>query len=444
MKNIVILYLLFVSCAVTAQEAINVSVKKLSMAECVEWAVENSIRVKTRESLLDDARVGYAESLMKHMPHIEAGVAAESTFGRGIDPATDAYVNATTLANTLNVTANVMLFDGLRMINNTRMARIARLKGKTELEEEKDKVAMDVMGLYVEVVYAKDMEILMERNLERYEMEFKKMERMVELGNGSAADAAQMRARISKERLALIKAKNARYAALERLKIVMGYDEEVELRISNVELDSIGSSEFDIERVIEFAIDKNVGMMVKEQGLAIAKRQLGIAKGGFSPSIGLYGGVSTAFFMNVGQDMYIPYWKQLEGNLGEWVGVSIKIPIFGGGRRYSDLRRAKNALQRAEWEKEDKMRELVAEVRMAVGDLEAAKESCEEGRLNVEYQRLANDAVRKKFEAGVGSIVDVHISDGELFSAEMALRDAELRYFILQKQVGYYCGVALY
>ena len=68
----------------------------MSLKECMEYAVNNSSKLKIEEANVDDARVARRDAILKAFtPAAEAGTYAYSNFGRSVDPETNTYVSTT-------------------------------------------------------------------------------------------------------------------------------------------------------------------------------------------------------------------------------------------------------------------------------------------------------------------------------------------------------------
>lgn len=98
------------------------------------------------------------------------------------------------------------------------------------------------------------------------------------------------------------------------------------------------------------------------------------AKWKFSPSLSLYAGWSTSYYTYPGMEGYVPtpFYSQFKNNGGEYIQLSLSIPIFDKLSRFSNLRRKENAYSKASLNYEQKVREVEAEVARAIQDRNGA------------------------------------------------------------------------
>ena len=125
----------------------------LTIDDCMRYAVENSVSVGQKQLAHDDSKTNYSEAVASLFPAVNGSVGGAMNFGRGIDPATNAYTSVTTFNNAYGISGSMPLFDGLQGINTVRAMKVARQKGAVETEIARDEVAMQTLSAYMDVVY---------------------------------------------------------------------------------------------------------------------------------------------------------------------------------------------------------------------------------------------------------------------------------------------------
>jgi len=99
------------------------------------------------------------------------------------------------------------------------------------------------------------------------------------------------------------------------------------------------------------------------------------------------------------------------------VGVTMKVPIFDGGRRNARRAEALTAVHQQEIQQRDLRRQIELQVRKAAASLQAAAAEIEvcEGSVTLAQEELAE--ARRRFEGGVASNVDVVDAQAKLTQA---------------------------
>ena len=109
--------------------AVHAEAQQLTIDDCMRYAVENSTTVGKQRLAADDNKTNYQEAVASLFPSVNAEVAGGLNFGRGIDPATNAYTSVTTFNNAYGISGSMPLFDGLQGINTVRAMEVARERG---------------------------------------------------------------------------------------------------------------------------------------------------------------------------------------------------------------------------------------------------------------------------------------------------------------------------
>ena len=102
----------------------------MTLKECMQYAVENSAKMKLQQMDVDDARVAHRDAILRvFTPEVSAGTYAYSNFGRSVDPETNTYVSTTSFNNGYQVGAGITLFDGFSAVNNMKVSKTALKMG---------------------------------------------------------------------------------------------------------------------------------------------------------------------------------------------------------------------------------------------------------------------------------------------------------------------------
>jgi len=415
--------------------------KQMNMEACMRYAVENSYRTASASTVWENTKNDYRGAILAHLPGISGSIGLYSNFGRGIDPETNTYVNTTTFNNGVGLNATVPIFNGLRYLNQTRSARIAKMRGEEQLRQTRDKVAEATMLAYAEVVYYTELHDLYKKRIDNYKMEEKKMARLLELGGGSTTDLAQIRATLAAEEYTAIAARNSLEISIIKLKDCMNFPlDEPLMIVPQIDETKLFFEEQSISDMVAFALNQHPTAIIEQQNLDIQKRSLAIIRSDYYPYVSLSGGISTSYFTSTA-NKYGPYFKQFSNNLGEWVQLHVSVPIFNGMNVRLRVSKAKNNLKQSQRDYDETMRTLSSEIYQALLEMEATKTQWQQAQKNVEYQQIANQANKRKYDDGTLSIIELQTSNNQLFQSEIELRNAYLRYQIKVREMNYYKGV---
>ena len=422
----------------------NAQAQRLTLDECMRYAVENSVAVGKQNLALDDRKANHAEAVASLFPSINGSVGGAVNFGRGIDPATNAYTNVTTFSNSYGISGSLTLFDGLQGINTVRATKVARQMGAVEAEIARDEVAMQTLSAYMDVVYYTEAVTIAREHLEASRRTLELVRRQESLGIKSAADVAEIESQEANYDYLLTTEENNLALAYIKLREVMNYPQDEQLAIeTNINLEALPSATSE-QALVEYALDNNPRIAASRFATEQSRLNLARAKGVYSPSLYLYGGYNTSYYIDFdNKALYDPFGTQFRNNRGGYVQVALSIPIFNGLSARSSKRRAANAYRSAQLEEVAVQRAVESEVSQAWQEMQGFGKQYVQGQKKVSASQLAYDGAAKKFENGLISALDLQTAANTLLQAKSDKLRARLQYIIKTRMVDYYNGIPL-
>ncbi len=434
--------------------------KTYTLRECMEYAVGNSADMQVRKTQSDDERIARRDAVLQAFtPSVSADAYAYSNFGRTVDPETNTYISTTSFNNAYSVSAGITLFNGFNAVNNMKIARTAQSMGRSEEQQIIDRVCLATMEAYCNVVYYSNLAEILESQAETSAKTLELVMRQEELGQKGHADVVQAKADVADMDYRRIEAVNNMKNALITLKDIMFWpmDEDLHIEISSWENIRIhgefsGDSETEtavneslsreIEAITETALNCLPSIAVARGNMEAAFLKLRTARWQTAPSLNLYGGWSTSYYTYPGQKGYVPtpFWTQFGNNGGEYIQLTLSIPIFDRLSRHSEIARKKNEYRRAEIELHRKEREVEAEVRRAVQDRDGAWAAYLQADRRAMVQEEAHELNTRKLEQGLISQLEYRTSSEQYLSAMAERLNAALKYDIKRRVVEYYGG----
>lgn len=421
----------------------------MSLKDCMEYAVENAAQVQVQRTKVGDARLDRRDAILTAFtPSIEASTYGYYRWGRSIDPETNTYVTTTSLNNGWSVSAGITLFDGFSALNNIKIAKMSLSMGLTRERQEEDKVCLATMEAYFNVLYYTELVGILAEQVENAQSALMLASRQEELGVKGHADVVQMEADLADREYELVSARNSLADAKITLEDVMLWPVGEELVI-DTSLDSLdattsgASGNVIVEDIILKARASMPSVLVAKGALDNAKYALRTSKWQFLPTLGLYGGWSTSYYTYPGQAGYTPtpYWNQFTNNGGEYLQLSLSIPIYDRLSKFTKLSKRHNEYRRAAIEYDKSLRDVESEVRRAVSDCDGAESALLQAERRADAQEAAYRLNSRKFEQGLISSIEYNTASSNYLKAKAERLNALLKWQLKRRVVSYYNGV---
>ena len=420
---------------------------KMTLRQCMEYAVEHSARVKVAQADLSDTRVERREAVLKTFtPQVSASSYGYYNWGRSVDPETNTYSNIKSFHNGYSLSAGLALFDGFQAVNNMKIAKTSLLMGISREQQAEDEVCLATMEAWSNVLYYSELSRILEDQVAAAQLSLDKARKEEQLGKKAYADVVQMEAELADKQYQSLQAKGKADDALLTLKSVMMWPLDTPLVLDSQEpsrlADNASKNQEDMAHIVDYALAHNPQAIIAEGNVSNARRQLSTARWQLAPSLSLSGGWSTTYFTYPGRAGYtpVPFREQLKNNRGEYIQLSINIPIYNRLQAQSSVIRRKNAYDRAVAERDQKMTELEAEGKRAVQDRDNTLSSWKLALKRAEVQQEAYKLNVKKYDQGMISSIEYQSAVNNWLQAQADRLQAQLTYMIKEKVLRYYQG----
>ena len=206
--------------------------------------------------------------------------------------------------------------------------------------------------------------------------------------------------------------------ALWQLKAVLGVDLDMNLDVAGKLSDFAQQMLYDINENSDADLDNNSTM----KQLAIQAEQLAenikIQKYAALPSLAASFNFS---YMSMANDVafsefpWIPY---------STAGISLSIPIFSGGKRYQQIRQAKNQYEQVQLQTLNTERQLKISIRQSLNTMETNMKSYYAAKEAVAAAQKAYDIVEKSYQVGRSTLIEVNDAQLALTQAQLAQSQA--------------------
>ena len=173
----------------------------MTLKDCMQFAVENSARIKLQQLDVDNARVARRDAILKAFtPEISAGTYAYSNFGRSVDPETNTYVSTTSFNNGYQIGAGITLFNGFSAVNNMKISKTALKMGIGREELTRDEICLATMEAYYNVVYYQQLSRILESQVQTAQDAHTLAKKQEELGQKGYIDVIELEAELADRR----------------------------------------------------------------------------------------------------------------------------------------------------------------------------------------------------------------------------------------------------
>ncbi len=441
--NITFLLLFFIACFSSNSQ------QYWTLEDCIDYAMENNIRIKRQELQVKNARYNYRQSMLNVLPGISANASHTYSRGRSLDMITYEYIDIPHESGNMSMSAGMNIFNGLYNHHNIRLERYNLQATLNEVEGARDEVSLNIVTAFLQILYEKEMLEIDEQQLKLSELQLENARISYELGDVPKSRIFELESQHAAYRHRVTLSRNSVKSAYLNLKQLLQLDMDLDFRVKVPDLNNdVDKSNlvYPVDDIYNEAEASLPYVRGAEYHLKSTQKALDIRRSQLYPSLSVSAGLGSRYSElarnpreNEGTLDY-PYDLQLRDNFGQYVTFSLSIPIFNRWATRTHISRAKTNILDAEYYVEEVKQQLYSQVHQNYNDALAARDNYESASKSRLHAEEAFNFASRQFELGLINFVDYQYAQNNFITAESELVRARYDMILRLAFLDYYMG----
>lgn len=436
-KSIIILFVLF---GVVAQA----QVKKWTLKECVDYALEKNINIKQAELDLSQSELNKKDVFGSFLPSFNASISHSWNIGLGQDPVTFDASTATTKNLSGGLGSNVDLYKGLQRINQMHRSNLTILASQYKLENMENDISLYVANAFLQILFSKEQIKVLDSQLEVTKSEQERTSELIDAGVLPSGDLLEVQATLSSQEQQLVVAENALYLSkinLAQLLLITDYDNfdisetEYLIPVSNILNESP-------ETIYNKAKETRKEVLIAETNTKMAEYDLKIAKGAQQPSLSGSYSFGSNYFRSELFDTP-DFETQMTDNKKHNFSVQLSIPIFNGFSLSNNVKRNKINVERSKYLLEQEKLNLESTVYQAFNDAKGALKAYEAAVKTLSAREQAFNYSKERYNVGLLNSFDFSQSQNQFVTAQSEVVRTKYDFIFKLKVLEFYFGIPI-
>ena len=396
-----------------------------SLDDCIGYALHNNVGVQQQALQVEQTDVKLSTSKYSRLPDLSASVGYNATFGRGTSD-DNIRKTGTIQSGSFDVGASMPLFDGFRI--------------NREIKGGKLDLSINVMTLYLQVLYNKELTQIAERQLELSTQQAVRSRELAAAGKQPESARYESEALRANDELNLTQARNDLRLALLNLSQALNRESAAGFDIVAPQFDSVALASLHMlgtaDDVYAYATENRPHIKAERLRLESAENAVRIAKSALYPSLSLRGGYGTGIYST----QEAAFGTQFRKNSSEFVGVSMSVPIFNRRATHNSILSARIAMRKQELAVTDAEQSLRKEIEQAWYNADAAYGKYRSADAALASARVAFAYEQQKADAGRSTVFDFNDAKTRMEKAESELVQAKYEFVFRSKILDFYRG----
>jgi len=417
-----------------------------SLQKCIDYALENNIQIKQQQlnSQYYENQVSQAKS--NRLPNFNAQIGNDNSFGRSLTYL-NTYKNVNSSSVSGGASTNLTIFNGFQLNNTIDKQELDLQATLKDLQKAKDDMMLNIAGLYLQILFAEELVLVDEAQMEVTKQQLSRTQQLVEAGSLAKGAQLEIEAQLAREELQLVNDKNNMQLSYLSLYQLLELPIAESFKIEKPALPEIKASISMANSIDVFNNALNVRPEIQAAQLRVksAEKDLEIAKGNYYPSL-----TFNANYYNLYNNKYtdingedIAFADQLKNNGRSSLGLTLGIPIFNRFQVKNGVSNAELQVQDFQYRLQTSSNTLRKEIEQAYTNALAALNRYMSTEKAVESMQEAFRYVEEKFNVGMVNSVDYNLQKNQLTAAQSQLLQAKYEYIFRTKILDFYNGIPI-
>ena len=477
MKAPLSLILLFSFILSVQSQETNPDIKRWTLRECVDYAIENNITVKQSENNIALSEVDKRGAIGNFIPNLNFNTSAAWNSGLTTDVTTGVLINQTTQTTNGGFSAGVPIWRGLRNQNELRRAELGILASQYQLDKIKDDISLFVINAYLEVLFSKEAVNVAVPQVEITQEQLARTSQLVEAGTVPRGDLLDVEATLANDEQNLIITRNRVRLAIISLAQLLQLDDYENFDIANEEIETLpllNLADYSVDKILDKAMQNRNEIKVAQTNIEIAESDVKLAKGALQPTLsGFYNWNSRASDRDIiigneidpanptrvigqtefsGENVLSPnfspeigpalgFFDQIDQNKGSAFGLALQIPILNGFSASNNVRRAKINYEQQKFQLEQEELDLEKIIHQVYADALGSLKLYEASKRSLEAREVSFTYAQERFDVGVLNSFDYGQIKNRLVTANADFLTAKYDFIFRVKLLEYYYGI---
>lgn len=292
-----------------------------------------------------------------------------------------------------------------------------------------------VKSAYYGLLLAEDSYNVILESYENAKFNYEVYQKKYQVGTASEYDLLRSSVAMKNVEPELAQAEIAIKQARLQLMILMGLNASVPVKATS-KLADYEATMYDNTLSLSRSISENSDLRMLDIQTQTLKDALSVQKMAWFPTLALVANYNWTSSTNG-----TPF-KDIKWNPYSIVGLTLSIPIFQGGQRYSRIKQASIQVQEMKWQRENLERTLKMQVDVAIDNIQMNVKQIASTSESVGQADKAHQIMEKSFEIGAASYLDLRDSELALTRARLAYYQSIYNYLIANSNLELLLGNA--
>ena len=422
-----------------------------SLQQCIDYALENNIQIKQQKIAVEYQENQVDQSKFDRLPGFNGQLGNNYNYGRSLTYQ-NTYENTNSVSASGGLGSDITLWNGFTLQNAIRQRELDLKASLQDMQKAKDDLVLTIAALYLEILFAEELALLDQNQMEVTRQQLNRTRQLVEAGSLARGAMLEIEAQLANEELQLVNGQNRTQLSYLNLYQLLELPMSKSFRIQKPDLPDLGTGSINYNSLEIFrnAVQTRPEIAAAQLRVESARKQLAQAEGARYPRLTMganyynnYNDNYLELIPNSTERRIIPLSKQLRNNQRYGFGFTMAIPIFNKFQVRTGISNAQLQIQDYEYRLQNARNTLQKDIEQAYTNALAALKRYISSEKAVTASEEAFRYAEEKYKVGMVTTVEYNQIKNNLTAAQSQLLQSKYEYIFRTKILDFYNGLPI-
>ncbi len=291
---------------------------------CLDYAKKNNIQINSLRLSAQTAQQNWLLSKAQRQPNLNGGVGLTYTHSKNANPVVGGFSTQSSFSNTNSLNSSVTIYNGGFISNDIRQKNLEIESANLNILQSENDITLQITASYLNILLAKENVVYIQDLVNTTGAQVEQGRKEYEAGSIAKNAYIELQAQLATDKYTLVTAQSA--VRQNKLTLKQLLQLPIPDTFDIVSPDTVIATEAvaSLDTVEGIALRNRPEIKNGQLGIDISRYDLAKAKAGYLPVLTASGALSSGYSNNSTDD----YFKQLDNNFFQQIGLSLSIPIF--------------------------------------------------------------------------------------------------------------------
>ncbi|CAL1520711.1 TolC family protein [Chitinophaga sp. MM2321] len=371
------------------------------LQDCLDYAMKYNLQLNSLRLSRMSSEQDILLSRAARLPNL-TGSATQSLSGGKITTVTGNTPYELNASGNYSVNSSMVIFQGGALNYDIRQKNLLTQVAGLNIAQQVNDITVLITQAYLNILLAKENIVYVKDVVTTSAAQVKQGQQFYDVGTIALKDLAELQSQLANDRYLLVTAENQhrqnKLVLKQLLQLPSGYNFEInepDTLLANAEV-------LPLQQVQDTAYANRPEIKSGELGVEIASLDLAKAKAAYWPTLSAGGALGSSYARDPGYT----YFKQLDNNFYQQIGLTLSVPIFTRRVNKTNVEKSKIAVDQSRLVLQDTKTNLSQTVEQAYINVQNAQAQYDAAVEQLKFTQESYRIATEQLKVGVANMVD--------------------------------------